>query len=70
MTNRGRGCGRFFCVGDELDVLELETEIVHRFVNHVGILFADVAKLSSGHANEQHALFGVTITCGFQPGGE
>ena len=51
VTHRGRGgivLGR-----DELHFLELQAEIVQRFLDEVRVLVSDVAELRRGHAHEK-----------------
>ena len=62
----------FFCcaalVGDELDILILQAEILDGLADQVAVLLADVAEVRIGHAHEQDRSLRMTEARRLEPG--
>ena len=63
-----RGGGGIVLGRDELHFLELQAQIVQRFLDQVRVFVSDVAELRRGHAHEKDGPGGVAVLGGLQPG--
>src|SRR5882762_927625 len=63
-----RSVRRVILGGDKFYVLVVETEVINRFLNQVGVLVSHGAELCGRNAHEKHSLIRMTVAGRFQPG--
>ena len=54
--------------GDELDIAEVESQVVDRFLDQITVLLADIANLRCRNADEDDAILQVTVARRLEPG--